>query len=56
AGRAASPVYNFTIHGGPGQSAEDIAKAVRKEIDKIDRERAAAARSAYREDPVGSSY
>jgi len=46
---ARAPVI-INIYGQPGQSAEDIAETVRRELDKRERADAAAKRSEYRDD------
>lgn len=49
---AAAPVgatYNITINAGAGAEGKSIARQVREEIEKIERDRAAARRSAYRD-------
>lgn len=52
AGRAPAPAaqpakYEFHIHQQPGQSAEDLAKAIRKELERHERAKAAQKRSSY---------
>jgi hypothetical protein len=44
---------SITINPGPGQDPATIARAVRRELDRIERERRAAARSAYRDEDDG---
>lgn len=39
--------FDFNVYAAPGQSAEDIGKQVRKEIDARDRQRAATARARF---------
>ncbi len=45
--RNESPVYHINIYGAPGQSAQDIAAAVRRELDDRERKQQARLRSSY---------
>ncbi|QQN73157.1 phage tail tape measure protein [Croceicoccus sp. YJ47] len=47
---ASSDRYEFNIYAQPGQSAEDIARAVRAELDRREREAAARRRSSFGDD------
>lgn len=51
---AAPAEYHFHINQQPGQSAEDLARAIRREIEDYERSKAASARSTYRDDPDGA--
>ncbi len=51
---AAPAEYHFHITQAPGQSPEDLARAIRKEMEAFERSRAASARSTYRDDPDGA--
>jgi hypothetical protein len=57
-GRAPAPAapaqYTFNITQAPGQSADDLARAIRREIEDYERSKAASARSTYRDDPDGA--
>ena len=51
-GRAAAVAgntYNLNIYQAPGQSPEELAKAIRRELEALDRQRAAAALSSYQD-------
>ncbi len=45
--RSESPVYHINIYGAPGQSAQDIATAVRRELDDRERKQQARLRSSF---------
>ncbi len=45
--RSESPVYHINIYGAPGQSAQDIAAAVRRELDDRERKQQARLRSSF---------
>ncbi|MDR6144963.1 TP901 family phage tail tape measure protein [Sphingomonas sp. SORGH_AS870] len=51
---AAPSQYHFHINQLPGQSAEDLARAIRRELEDYERSKAASARSTYRDDPDGA--
>ncbi|WP_238302840.1 phage tail tape measure protein [Sphingomonas phyllosphaerae] len=46
--------YHFHITQAPGQSAEDLARAIRAELQRMERQNAAARRSTFRDDPDGA--
>jgi len=45
--------YHFHITQAPGQSPEDLAQAIRDQIERLDRRARADARASYRDDPDG---
>ncbi|MGS0627257.1 MULTISPECIES: phage tail tape measure protein [Photorhabdus] len=45
--RNESPVYHINIYGAPGQSAQDIAAVVRRELDDRERKQQARLRSSF---------
>ncbi|MFK3888500.1 phage tail tape measure protein [Sphingomonas sp. NPDC079357] len=51
---AAPAEYHFHIAQAPGQSADDLANAIRREIERLDRKRAADRRATFRDDPDGA--
>ena len=51
---AAPAQYTFNITQAPGQSSEDLARAIRREIEDYERSKAASARSTFRDDPDGA--
>lgn len=51
---AAQAEYHFHITQAPGQSADDLAQAIRREIERLDRQRVADQRATFRDDPDGA--